>query len=119
MSDLSDNTTIVVGASRGLGRGIATALAEAGAPVVAVSRTAMSFPEPTGGAGAIQPEVADAGAATVAARLLDRYEPETVVLVAGASPHMRPMHRRPRLPAERRRAGEAALTQAEPSGVCS
>jgi NAD(P)-dependent dehydrogenase (short-subunit alcohol dehydrogenase family) len=40
MSDLSAKTTIVVGASRGLGRGIATALAEAGAPVVAVSRTA-------------------------------------------------------------------------------
>jgi 3-oxoacyl-[acyl-carrier protein] reductase len=89
MRDLANNTTIVVGASRGLGRGIATALAEAGAPVVAVSRTAMSFPEPTGGAGAIQPEVADAGAATVAASLLDRYEPETVILVAGASPHMR------------------------------
>jgi len=34
MSDLSGRTTIVVGASRGLGRGIATA----GAPVVAVAR---------------------------------------------------------------------------------
>jgi NAD(P)-dependent dehydrogenase (short-subunit alcohol dehydrogenase family) len=30
-SDLSGNTTIVIGASRGLGRGIATAFAEAGA----------------------------------------------------------------------------------------
>lgn len=37
MSDLSDKTMIVVGASRGLGRGIATALAEAGARVVGVS----------------------------------------------------------------------------------
>ena len=45
-SDLSGTTTIVVGASRGLGRGIATAFAEAGAPVVAVSRTAAAFPEP-------------------------------------------------------------------------
>src|SRR5918996_4238231 len=35
MSDLSGRTTIVVGASRGLGRGIATAFAEAGASVVA------------------------------------------------------------------------------------
>jgi 3-oxoacyl-[acyl-carrier protein] reductase len=33
MSDLSNTTTIVVGASRGLGRGIATAFAEGGAPV--------------------------------------------------------------------------------------
>ena len=39
MSYLSDKTTIVVGASRGLGRGIATALAEAGAPVTAVARS--------------------------------------------------------------------------------
>jgi 3-oxoacyl-[acyl-carrier protein] reductase len=91
MSNLSARTTIVVGASRGLGRGIATALAEAGAPVVAVSRTATSFPEPTGGAGTIQTEVTNAGAATVPASLLDRYEPEAVILVAGASPHMRPL----------------------------
>jgi NAD(P)-dependent dehydrogenase (short-subunit alcohol dehydrogenase family) len=39
MSDLSNRTTVVVGASRGLGRGIASAFAEAGAPVVAVART--------------------------------------------------------------------------------
>src|SRR5437764_6968389 len=91
MSDLSGTTTIVVGASRGLGRGIATAFAEAGAPVVAVSRTAAAFPEPANGSGTIQPEIADAGEATVAASLLDRYEPEVVILVAGASPHMRPL----------------------------
>jgi 3-oxoacyl-[acyl-carrier protein] reductase len=36
MSDMSGKTTIVVGASRGLGRGIAAIFAEAGAPVVAV-----------------------------------------------------------------------------------
>jgi 3-oxoacyl-[acyl-carrier protein] reductase len=90
-SDLSGKTTIVVGASRGLGHGIAVALAEAGAPVVAVSRTAAAFPDPGDGAGSIQPEVADAGDPTVAAGLLDRYDPEAVVLVAGASPHMRPL----------------------------
>jgi 3-oxoacyl-[acyl-carrier protein] reductase len=86
MSDLSNKTTIVVGASRGLGRGITTALAAAGAPVVAVSRTGATFPEP-----AIHPEVADAADATVAASLLDRYEPEAVILVAGATPHMHPL----------------------------
>src|ERR687897_3817633 len=91
MSDLTDRTTVVVGASRGLGRGIATAFAEAGAPVVAVSRTAAAFPEPANGSGTIQPEIADAGEATLAASLLDRYEPEAVILVAGASPHMRPL----------------------------
>jgi NAD(P)-dependent dehydrogenase (short-subunit alcohol dehydrogenase family) len=92
MSDLSGRTTLVVGASRGLGRGIATAIAAAGAPVVAVSRTAAALAELADGAGTIQPEVADAGDATVAGSLLDRYEPEAVILVAGATPHMRPLH---------------------------
>jgi NAD(P)-dependent dehydrogenase (short-subunit alcohol dehydrogenase family) len=84
-------STIVVGASRGLGRGIATALAEAGGPVAAVSRSAAAFPEPENGAGSIRPEIADAGDAAVAGGLLDRYEPEALVLVAGASPLMRPL----------------------------
>jgi NAD(P)-dependent dehydrogenase (short-subunit alcohol dehydrogenase family) len=88
MSDLSNRTTIVVGASRGLGRGIATAFAEAGAPVVAVARSGAALAELADG---IQPEVADARDATVAGSLLDRYEPDAVVLVAGASPHMRPL----------------------------
>jgi NAD(P)-dependent dehydrogenase (short-subunit alcohol dehydrogenase family) len=86
--DLAGKTTIVVGASRGLGRGIATAFAEAGAPVVAVARTAAALAEL---GTTIQLEVADAGDATVAADLLDRYEPEVVILVAGAGPHMRPL----------------------------
>jgi NAD(P)-dependent dehydrogenase (short-subunit alcohol dehydrogenase family) len=88
--DISDTTTIVVGASRGLGRGIATALAQAGAPVVAVSRTAAALTEPANGR-TIQPEVADAGDPAVAGRLLDRYDPQAVILVAGATPHMRPL----------------------------
>ena len=90
MSDLSDKTTIVVGASRGLGRGIATAFADAGGSVVAVSRTAAEFPEP-GGSGTIQPEIADARDATVPADLLDRHDPGAVILVAGAAPHMLPL----------------------------
>jgi NAD(P)-dependent dehydrogenase (short-subunit alcohol dehydrogenase family) len=91
MSELSGKTAIVVGASRGLGHGIATALAEAGAPVVGVSRTEAAFPDLGDGAGDVQQEIADAGDATVASSLLGRYAPETVVLVAGASPHMRPL----------------------------
>src|SRR5579859_5545922 len=86
MSNLSGKTTIVVGASRGLGHGIATAFADAGAQVVAVSRTVAPFPERT-----IHLEVADAGNATVAASLLDQYAPQVVILVAGARPVMRPL----------------------------
>jgi NAD(P)-dependent dehydrogenase (short-subunit alcohol dehydrogenase family) len=89
--ELSDKTTIVVGASRGLGRGIATAFAQAGAPVIALARTATALDELAGGASGIQMEVADAADATVAGSLLDRYEPDAVILVAGATPHMRPL----------------------------
>src|ERR1035438_8653760 len=91
MSNLSGKTTIVVGAGRGIGRGITTAFADAGARVIAVSRTAATFPQPANSAGSIQSEVADAAEAAAPARLLDRYEPEIVILVAGASPHMRPL----------------------------
>jgi NAD(P)-dependent dehydrogenase (short-subunit alcohol dehydrogenase family) len=94
MSDLSNKTTIVVGASRGLGRGIATALAEEGASVVAVARTEAALAELAGNLGrdpAIQPEVADAADPAVAGTLLDRYEPQAVILVAGASPLPRPL----------------------------
>ena len=70
--DLSDTTTMVVGASPGLGRGVATAFAEAGAPVIAVARTASPLADPPGG-GPIKPELADAADARVAASLLDRY----------------------------------------------
>jgi NAD(P)-dependent dehydrogenase (short-subunit alcohol dehydrogenase family) len=91
-SDLSGKTTLVVGASRGLGRGIAAAFAEAGAPVIAVARTATARFEPAGGAGGtIEPELADAGDATVAGAVLDRHDPHVVILVAGAAPLMRPL----------------------------
>jgi 3-oxoacyl-[acyl-carrier protein] reductase len=91
MSDLSGRTTIVVGASRGLGRGIATALAEAGTPVVAVSRSVTTYPEPGNGAGGIQAEIADAADPAAVRTLLERHTPEAVVIVAGAVPAMRPL----------------------------
>ena len=91
MSDLSGRTTVVVGASRGLGRGIAHAFAEAGAPVVAVARTAPALAELAASGGNIRTEIADAADATVAGRLLDQYEPEVLLLVAGANPEMRPL----------------------------
>jgi NAD(P)-dependent dehydrogenase (short-subunit alcohol dehydrogenase family) len=90
---LSDKTTMVVGASRGLGRGIATAFAAAGDPVVAVARTAVTDAEATGGAGTIHWEAADAGDPSVAGSLLDRHEPQALILVAGATPLLRPLQR--------------------------
>jgi NAD(P)-dependent dehydrogenase (short-subunit alcohol dehydrogenase family) len=86
MTHASDKTAIVVGASRGLGRGIAAALAGDGRPVIAVAR---SFPESSDDR--IEPVVADAADAAAAGTLLDRYDPDVVVIVAGATPLMRPL----------------------------
>jgi NADP-dependent 3-hydroxy acid dehydrogenase YdfG len=82
---------MVVGASRGLGRGIASAFAEASAPVVAVARTGSALAELATTNANIRTEVADAADPTVACNLLDQYDPEVLILVAGANPVMRPL----------------------------
>lgn len=89
MTIVSGQRAVVVGASRGLGRGIACAFAEAGARVVAVARTAPALAELADSNPNIATEVADAADATVAWNLIDRYEPPVLVLVAGANPVMR------------------------------
>ena len=91
MSDLSDRTTVIVGASRGLGRGIAHAFAAAGAPVIAVARSGPALTELAATSANIRIEVADAVDDSVARRVLDRYDPEILVVVAGATPAMRPL----------------------------
>ncbi len=85
MPDLNTKTAVVVGASRGLGKAVASALADAGANVIAVSRTATAAGE------SIPTEIADAADPNAATTLLDRYVPDVVVLVAGASPSMLPL----------------------------
>jgi 3-oxoacyl-[acyl-carrier protein] reductase len=91
MSDLSDRTTVIVGASRGLGSGIAHAFAAAGAPVIAVARSGPALTELAATSANIRIEVADAVDDSVARRVLDRYDPEILVVVAGATPAMRPL----------------------------
>ena len=91
MSSLAGRTTLVVGASRGLGRGIARAFAEAGAPVIAVARSGPALAELAAVSANIRVEVADAADAATPGSLLDRHEPDVVVLVAGATPLMRPL----------------------------
>jgi NAD(P)-dependent dehydrogenase (short-subunit alcohol dehydrogenase family) len=73
-----------------LGRGIATAIAATDVPVIAVARTATALAE-LRNTNAIQGEVADASDPSVAGSLLDRYDPVALVVVAGASPLMRPL----------------------------
>jgi NAD(P)-dependent dehydrogenase (short-subunit alcohol dehydrogenase family) len=80
---------IVVGASRGLGRGIATAIDQTGRPVIAVARSGAELTELADRGATIRAEVADATDPSVAGLLLARYAPGVIVLVAGATPHMR------------------------------
>jgi NAD(P)-dependent dehydrogenase (short-subunit alcohol dehydrogenase family) len=76
---LTGSTAIVTGASRGFGRGIAAALSPAGAHVVGVARNGAEV-------------TADTADPATAQRLIDEYQPRTVVLCAGAAPQMSPLH---------------------------
>jgi len=86
MSVLTDRTALVVGASRGLGRGIALALDKAGAPVVAVARDPAALAQLAAAGAGIRVEVADAAREETASELIDRYQPQVLVVVAGAVP---------------------------------
>jgi NAD(P)-dependent dehydrogenase (short-subunit alcohol dehydrogenase family) len=91
-SDFSGKTTVVVGAGRGLGRGITQAFAEAGAPVIGVARTASQLADLAADTkGDLTTEAADAVDAAEAWRITDQYAPRIVVLVAGANPVTRPL----------------------------
>ena len=89
MNDLSGKSTLVIGASRGLGRGIAVAFADAGARVVAVARTAPDLAELAATHPGIATEVADATDEATASRLIDECQPAILILVAAATPVMR------------------------------
>ena len=91
-SELAGTTALVTGASRGFGRGIATALHDAGADVVAVARSADQLGrlrEELGGK--LTAVAADAADPVVAGTLIEQYRPKTLVLNAGAPPLPRPL----------------------------
>jgi NAD(P)-dependent dehydrogenase (short-subunit alcohol dehydrogenase family) len=91
--DLTGTTALVTGASRGFGRAIAAALAQAGAHVVAVARTGGQLEELRAKIGDnVIPIVADVTDPIVAGQLIGKYNPRTLVLNAGASPLARPLH---------------------------
>jgi len=90
--DLSATTAIVTGASRGFGRGIATALAQAGARVVGVARDGARLEELRAQlGGGFTPVAADAADPVIAGQLIDAYRPGVLVLNAGARPLSRPL----------------------------
>jgi NAD(P)-dependent dehydrogenase (short-subunit alcohol dehydrogenase family) len=105
MSDreLAGATALVTGASRGFGRGIATALSQAGAQVVGVARDRGALEElraelgvqlawASGHGGSFTAVPADATDPVVAGELIDKYRPAVLVLNAGATPLPRPVH---------------------------
>ena len=107
--ELSGSTALVTGASRGFGRGVAIALAGAGANVVGVARDRAALEEVRALIGdGFTPVAADAADPVVAGKLIDAYRPSVLVLAAGAAPLSRPLRSgacgpvRSRLP----RAGE-------------
>jgi NADP-dependent 3-hydroxy acid dehydrogenase YdfG len=90
---LAGTTAIVTGASRGFGRAIAVALSGAGVHVVGVARSRASLDQLRDELGdTFTPVPADAADPTVAERVIDEHRPHTLVLCAGASPTMRPLH---------------------------
>jgi NAD(P)-dependent dehydrogenase (short-subunit alcohol dehydrogenase family) len=90
--ELVGTTAVVTGASRGFGRAIASALVGAGVRVVAVSRDGGALEELRGKLGEeFVPVTADAADPVIAGRLIERYEPRTLILNAGANPLTRPI----------------------------
>jgi NAD(P)-dependent dehydrogenase (short-subunit alcohol dehydrogenase family) len=87
MSALVNRRAVVVGASRGFGRGIAEALVEAGAEVHALSRTEASDLV-RASRGRVRAIAADATDPELPARLLRELKPTIVVLNAGATPEV-------------------------------
>ena len=91
--ELSGSTALVTGASRGFGRGIAGALAGAGANVVGVARDRARLEEVRAELGnGFTPVAADAADPVVAGQLIDTYRPHVLVLAAGVPPLSRPLH---------------------------
>ncbi len=91
-NELAGTTALVTGASRGFGRGIATALSTAGAQVAGVARDRGPLEElHTQLGGSFTAVAADAADPMVAGALIDTYHPRVLVLNAGATPLPRPV----------------------------
>ena len=90
---LSGSSALVTGASRGFGRAVAAALAKEGASVVGVARDAAALASVRAELGSgFTPVAADAADPVTAGALLSQYQPQTLVLAAGAAPLSRPIH---------------------------
>lgn len=92
MSDVPTTTAVVTGASRGFGRGVATALLAAGSEVVGIARGERDLARVRAELGeGFVPVVADAIDETLAHDVVHGRRPGLLVLNAGAVPHMAPV----------------------------
>ncbi|MFB8179126.1 SDR family oxidoreductase [Streptomyces sp. NPDC055966] len=86
-------TAVVTGASRGFGRAIAAALVARGTRVMGIARNEQELGAVRDELGsAFTPLVADATAEALAEEVIRTHRPGLLVLNAGATPHMAPVH---------------------------
>jgi NAD(P)-dependent dehydrogenase (short-subunit alcohol dehydrogenase family) len=89
---LEGKNAVVVGASRGLGRGVAESLSAAGASVLAIARDRTGLEELSAAHSSIDIKVADATDPTVAGDVIYARDPDILAVVAGATPLLHPIH---------------------------
>jgi NAD(P)-dependent dehydrogenase (short-subunit alcohol dehydrogenase family) len=89
---LEGKNAVVVGASRGLGRGVAESLSAAGASVLAIARDRTGLEELSAADPSIDIKVADATDPTVAGDVIYACDPDVLAVVAGATPLLHPIH---------------------------
>jgi NAD(P)-dependent dehydrogenase (short-subunit alcohol dehydrogenase family) len=89
---LEGKTAVVVGASRGLGRGVAESLSAAGASVLAIARDRTRLDALSAAHPSIEVKVADATEPAVARDVISLHDPDILAVVAGATPMLHPIH---------------------------
>jgi NAD(P)-dependent dehydrogenase (short-subunit alcohol dehydrogenase family) len=90
---IKDKRMIVVGASRGLGRAVAQAMADGGARVLAIARDANALEDlKKQSGGRIDITAGNATEASFISRTMNAEKPDVLFIIAGATPVMRPIH---------------------------
>lgn len=92
LPSIKAQTAIVTGGTRGLGHGVVQALSAKGLNVVVLARDSEGLTVLASELPNIDPVVADAANELTAGRLLQEKRPDLVVLCAGASTLLRPLH---------------------------
>jgi len=92
MGELDGKKAVVVGAGRGLGRGIAESMSRSGASVFAIAREQAGLAELQAAFPKIETAVADAADPNVSGNVMNSQDPDVLAIIAGASPLLHPIH---------------------------